>query len=106
MVYTVARVTDIPDGEAIRRTIDGREIALFRRGGEVFAIDATCPHRRGPLDGPLENDYQVVCPWHGWVFDVRTGISPVQPARVACHKVTLEGEDIHVELFSLGGGHA
>lgn len=103
MADPIARITDIPDGASIRRTIAGRDIALFRKGGEVFAIDATCPHRRGPLDGPLEDGYLTVCPWHGWSFDVRTGISPAQPARVACHRVTIEGEDIHIEPFFPAG---
>lgn len=86
------KLEDVPDGGAVRRVIDGREIAVFRQGEELFAIDANCPHRRGPLDsGELDADGVVTCPWHGWQFDIRTGKSPIHPGQVCTHRVTREG---------------
>jgi nitrite reductase/ring-hydroxylating ferredoxin subunit len=100
----LARLEEIPDGGSVRRELAGREVALFRRGAEVFALDAVCPHRRGPLDGPLEGDgYITVCPWHGWTFDVRTGKSPTHPGQVACHRVTIDGNRVLVESTRGGG---
>ena len=32
-----------------------------------------CPHRLGPLDEARVEDGRVVCPWHGYAFDVETG---------------------------------
>ncbi|HXE71694.1 MAG TPA: non-heme iron oxygenase ferredoxin subunit [Candidatus Nitrosotenuis sp.] len=52
---------------------DGREIALYNVGGEVFATDNVCLHQGGPLgEGYLEGDC-VTCPWHGWQYNVKTG---------------------------------
>lgn len=52
---------------------NGDLIILIKRGQEVYALDGVCPHRGGPLDeGSLENGC-VVCPWHGWRFDLKTG---------------------------------
>jgi 3-phenylpropionate/trans-cinnamate dioxygenase ferredoxin subunit len=46
---------------------------IFNIGGQYFAIGDVCSHDNGPLgDGDLEG-YEVTCPRHGAVFDVRTG---------------------------------
>ena len=45
----------------------GKSIALFRVGGDFFAIDDMCPHAGGSLSaGPVE-DGVVSCPWLGAV---------------------------------------
>lgn len=41
--------------------------------GECYAIAAVCPHLGGPLDAAQVADGCIVCPWHGYRFDVRTG---------------------------------
>jgi len=50
-----------------------KSIAVFNYEGKFYAIDNLCPHRMGPLgDGPLVENV-VICPWHGWQFDVLNG---------------------------------
>jgi nitrite reductase (NADH) small subunit len=70
----VARTTDIPLGKG--RLIESSTIpvAVFNGGqGRFYAVSALCPHEDGPLaDGWLEGG-AVVCPWHGFDFDVTTG---------------------------------
>ena len=77
----------------------GKDLALFNVGGAFHAIDGFCPHRGGPLgEGTLEGRV-VECPWHGWQFDVTTGVSPVNPAaQVKTYPVKVEGSDILVEV--------
>jgi nitrite reductase/ring-hydroxylating ferredoxin subunit len=61
--------------ERCARTVDafGRTIAVFRDRGVLKAIDDVCPHRGGPLgQGDLENG-AVICPLHGWAFDLDSG---------------------------------
>jgi nitrite reductase (NADH) small subunit len=87
----VARTADIPVGQGAQTEIDGRDVAVFNAGGGRFlACGATCPHEDGPLaEGWLEGDL-VVCPWHGYDFDLTTGRCrvdddlsiPVYPVRV------------------------
>ncbi|HEY8596666.1 MAG TPA: Rieske (2Fe-2S) protein [Devosiaceae bacterium] len=76
---------------------DGKPIALFRLGGEYFAILDRCPHLGGSLSagmqvGLIEADEPgavtmsrpgefVRCPWHGWEFDIRSGKSYCDPER-------------------------
>jgi nitrite reductase/ring-hydroxylating ferredoxin subunit len=57
----------------LRVVFGGRLVVVTRRDGELLAYDALCPHALGPLDAAEIVDGRVVCPWHGKVFDVRTG---------------------------------
>ncbi len=95
----VAAVTEIQPGQGKAVAVADREIALFNCGGQFYAIDNTCPHHGGPLgDGDLDGSV-VTCPWHGWRFDVRTGVSPVVPsAKVNRFEVKVEGNDILVAI--------
>lgn len=95
----VASVDDLKDGEGKEIEANGKKIALFKIDGEFFAIDNTCPHHGGPLgEGSLEDDV-VTCPWHGWRFNVKTGVSPVVPtAKVKTYEVKIEGDGVCVDV--------
>jgi nitrite reductase (NADH) small subunit len=67
-------VGDIPVGEGRAYAVDGRQIAVFRlRDGSLRALDAVCPHRGGPLADGLTDSRIVVCPLHGFAYDLATG---------------------------------
>jgi nitrite reductase (NADH) small subunit/3-phenylpropionate/trans-cinnamate dioxygenase ferredoxin subunit len=95
----VATRGDIPEGTGKTVEAGGRKIALFNLEGSFYAIDNTCKHRGGPLgEGELDGR-NVVCPWHGWEYDVTTGKNvDDENIRLACFAVRLEGDDILLEL--------
>ena len=95
----VAMKSEIPDDTGKLVQAGGKEIALFKVEGKVCAIYSICPHQGGPLDeGGLEGK-TVTCPWHGWQFDVTTGVSEFNPSiKQPTFKVKEEGNDIHVEV--------
>ncbi len=67
-------VDDIPLGEGRAYVVGGRQIAVFRlRDGSLRALDAVCPHRGGPLADGLTDSRVVVCPLHGFAYDLETG---------------------------------
>lgn len=70
----IAALNDIPRrGARVVKTQLGC-IAVFRTGDdEVFAIDDSCPHKKGPLSEGIVHGASVTCPLHNWVFDLRTG---------------------------------
>lgn len=72
-------------------------MALFNVRGEVFAINAICPHRRGPLANGRLDGHVLACPWHDWTFDVRTD-RPDHPGGhgVAAYEVEVRRSDIYV----------
>jgi ferredoxin-NADP reductase/nitrite reductase/ring-hydroxylating ferredoxin subunit len=59
------------DNRLVRVELNGKPIVLSTVNGKVYAMDAVCSHEGGPLeDGSLEG-YELKCPWHYAIFDVR-----------------------------------
>lgn len=116
--HRVARFDDLPLDRGHVVSVEGREIGLFRVGDEVHAILNVCPHQGGPvgtggifpsvcaeivnrrLKERLDHDRMVVtCPWHGWEFDLRTGINTADSARrVRRFETTLVDGEVFVAL--------
>ena len=95
----VAEVSDLNPGECKTVVAGDRELALFNVAGTLHCIDNVCPHRGGPLGEGVLDGSVVTCPWHGWRFDVCTGVSPVIPtAKVDKFEVVVEGNDVKVKL--------
>lgn len=98
----VALIQEIPTEKGKVIQVEGKEIALFRSDGRVYAIDNLCLHEGGPLGhGPVK-DGIVTCPWHLWRFDVRTGAMVEAPSmKVDCFTIKVEGEDVYIDVSSL-----
>ena len=80
-VVNAGPVERIPLGEGRNVEVAGEEIAVFRtRAGELYAVQATCPHRGGPLADGIVGGNRVVCPLHAYAFDLATG----EPTREGC----------------------
>ena len=95
----VAGTADLKPGSGMVAEVNGKSIAVFNVEGTYHAIDNTCIHRGGPLgEGDVEGQV-VTCPWHGWSYDLRTGIL-VQDGkmRVSCHLTRLVGDVVQVRL--------
>ena len=94
-----AKLKDVKEGEGKTVSVGDQEIALFNVQGKIHATTNTCAHRGGPLgEGMLDGDV-VTCPWHGWKFNVKTGVSPVNPAAsVKSFKTKVVGDEIQVEV--------
>lgn len=72
--YTLGPVAGIPLGEGRVFQIGERSVAIFRtRAGEVFATQTLCPHRAGPLADGIVGGGKVICPLHGYTFELATG---------------------------------
>ncbi len=80
-VYNLGPVSRLPLGEGRIFQVGHTAVAIFRtRGGEVFATQASCPHRGGPLADGLVGAEKVICPLHSYKFDLATG----EPVGNAC----------------------
>jgi nitrite reductase/ring-hydroxylating ferredoxin subunit len=66
-------------GEVGEFTVDGRTLCVANLNGTISVLDGVCPHEEGPLGEGVIEDGRVVCPWHGYAFDVRTGVSEQDP---------------------------
>src|SRR3712207_5459917 len=67
----VANIKDLKEKTLLRVDVEDKQIVLAMVQGKVYAMDAVCSHEGGPLeDGTLEG-YELKCPWHYAIFDVR-----------------------------------
>src|SRR6188768_549378 len=102
-------------GDPGRKVVDagGIEVGVFRLGNELFAYENKCPHLEGPVcqgkilplavedvqaDGSSngrvfsKTKMNIVCPWHGFEFDIRTGMHPMD-SRVRLRKIPVKVVD-------------
>lgn len=88
-----------PAGEAREFAIGEKMICVANVRGTLSAMDNVCGHRGGPLgQGIIEGD-KVVCPWHGWMWNPKTGEAAHNPAvKVAVYPIKVEGDDVKIEL--------
>jgi NAD(P)H-dependent nitrite reductase small subunit len=97
--YRVASASDVPEHVGWCVEVEGRELALFRRGERIYALDNVCPHRGAALAWGEVRDGVVFCPLHAWPFEIETGRCPEFPGvDVETFPVTVEGGDVFVEL--------
>lgn len=95
----IGRLAELADGDYRVYAVDGFEVGVFRVGDKVIAYRNECPHAGGPvcqgkifhqIEEALTADMKsaglrhskrrnVVCPWHGYEFDIETGRHPGDP---------------------------
>src|SRR5947209_4264367 len=72
--YPLCSREEIPaEGEAREIECQGHMVCLANSGGVLTAMDNVCLHRGGPLGQGLIEDGKIICPWHGWAFDLASG---------------------------------
>ena len=116
----VARSEDLPELGRVVVSVAGREIGVFRVQSQLYAWDNYCVHAGGPVCQGLqiprvvevlnekmeslgerfsEDDLHIVCPWHGYEYNVRTGEHPVDPRiHLTAVPVSEENGEVIVEL--------
>ena len=94
----VCKLEEIPDRGGKMVEIDGLEIALFRIGDQVYALDNECTHAGGPLaEGEIEGE-EVICPWHEARFNLKTGKATAPPAFADVQTYPVRVRDGQVEV--------
>jgi NAD(P)H-dependent nitrite reductase small subunit len=96
----VADLAEVPEGRGALVEANGRAVAIFHAGGgRLYATSPLCPHEDGPLaEGWIEGDV-VVCPWHGWDFELTTGRCRVdENLGIAVYDVRVREGAIEVDL--------
>lgn len=97
----VGSLRALPPGEIMEVTLGEATYAICNAGGHLYAVDGLCPHRDGPLAQGALHGHTVVCPWHAWEWDCRTGRSLQYPDQsLASYEVKAEGDDILLQVSS------
>jgi len=95
----VASLSKLAPGTAIEVIVDRKPYAICHVDGEIRALEGVCIHRGGPLGQGTIHEGRIVCPFHMWEFDCRTGEYDYDPnLRLATYPVKVEGDDIWIEV--------
>jgi nitrite reductase/ring-hydroxylating ferredoxin subunit len=96
----VASLDEVPAGQPTLVDLGDTRIVLTRVGDAVYACGDVCTHRGGPLSQGKLSGSRLTCPWHGWMFDVRTGqcLFPGRGARVPVYPVRIDAGAVFVDL--------
>lgn len=94
----VASVTDLAPGRVIEAWVGDQPYALCNIAGEIHALEGSCPCTGYPLGRATIRNNLLVCPWHGWKFNCRTGQTTHSDDRVSTFAVTVQGDDILLDL--------
>lgn len=71
--YQLERLINLHDGYRKQFKIDNHSLLLLQLDGQPFAIESQCPHREFPLSAANISGQELVCPQHGYRFDLRSG---------------------------------
>ncbi|MFC6882573.1 MULTISPECIES: Rieske (2Fe-2S) protein [Actinomadura] len=114
----VGSASDFREGDRKLVQVAGRTVGVFRVEGRFYAYENTCLHQGGPVcegryfpkmtavvtgDGRVlgekydESEPHLVCPWHGWEFDLRTGeFCGDRSKKLRSYTVETEGDEVYV----------
>jgi nitrite reductase/ring-hydroxylating ferredoxin subunit len=95
-----AALSDLPPDRPFSVSLNGTRVALVRVGEEVHAVGDECTHQGGPLGEGILKGTRLACPWHGWMYDVRTGqcLFPARGGSVPSYPVRVAGGEVWVDL--------
>ena len=71
--HQLAPASEFAEGEGRPFTIDGIHLAVFLYEGSFHAVDNRCPHMGYPMSKGSIRDGVLICHWHHWEFDLKTG---------------------------------
>lgn len=116
----VGAVSEFEEGARKLVPIGRDEIGVFRVEGTFVAYRNSCAHQGGPVcegrffprvtalvtEGGLvagerydRAEPHLVCPWHGWEYDLRTGeFCGDRARRLRAYPVEVEGGDVYVVI--------
>ena len=95
----VAKLGELHEHQGKLVKVDGEDVALFKRNGEIYALSNVCAHQHFSMlhQGEIVN-LTVTCPMHGWTYDMVTGKAVNGSGRVKKYDVKVKGELVYVEF--------
>jgi nitrite reductase (NADH) small subunit len=117
--FRVCALDDIADNSGVLADIGDREIGVFKYKGKLLAYENRCIHMGGPIcTGEIlgatrvdlspggevtrvrldEDEMRIVCPWHGWEYDLETGqVAHDRKIRLRRYEITVEDGVVYVD---------
>jgi len=96
----LCNVDVLTDRQGKRFTVNDIEVAVFIVDGKIYALQNHCPHQHAPIiyDGFVE-DCKVVCPAHGWEFNLEDGKLGSGRKGLDSYEVIVENGVVYVKVI-------
>jgi len=96
----LAPESDLPPADEAKEFPCGEKtICVANVNGAYSAMDNVCLHRGGPLGQGMIEGGKVVCPWHGWAWDPKTGAAEQDSKmQVTVYSLKIENGEVLVEI--------
>ncbi|MEN6429630.1 MAG: ferredoxin-thioredoxin reductase catalytic domain-containing protein [Coriobacteriales bacterium] len=94
----VFKVEDLPSGQVRHVKIGKRDIAVAHAADGFYALSDICRHAFAPLSDGFMEGHVLVCPWHGWRYDVRTGSTDHPDSDVRTYPTKVVGGEVFVTV--------
>ncbi len=114
----VGKLNDLKDGDSRLVREGDLEIGVYRRGSDLYAYKNLCVHQGGPACQGItmhkveevirvdktsaglrfnHNEEHIVCPWHGFEYDLKTGVCVAdKKLKLKKYEVVTEEDSIYV----------
>ncbi len=89
---------DVPPGQARTVVLADHAYAVCNDAGRFAVVDNACPHAGGNLGGAAVRAGRIVCPWHGYQWDLVTGRSPDFPRTLRVHRSRVRDGRVQVRV--------
>lgn len=100
--YSLEKLINLHDGYRKVFQIDSHHLMLLQIEGQRYLIESRCPHREYPLRSSDVQGGELVCPQHGYRFEISSGVllaASEEPCRnLHCYSLTDRGNEIGVML--------
>jgi nitrite reductase/ring-hydroxylating ferredoxin subunit len=97
----VCKVDEVAEGALRAFLVAGVTwpIIVTRVDGDLVACAGVCPHEDVALGGGTLEGARLVCPGHGYAFDLRTGTCTHDPTlALRRYEITIRGDEVWVDL--------
>jgi nitrite reductase/ring-hydroxylating ferredoxin subunit/ferredoxin-thioredoxin reductase catalytic subunit len=95
----LCRVSDLAPGRVRHVKVGKTDLAVVRTGDEFHAVSNVCRHAFGPLADGIVEGHDLICPWHGWRYDVRNGSTDHPGADLQVHDLFVANEYVMIRLI-------
>ena len=97
----ICKLDELQENVGRRFIVNDIEVAVFKINSEVFAVSNICPHQQTHLiyDGFVEDEF-VVCPAHGWKFNLKTGKKDSGSNGLQVYTVKVVDDQVYVQVMT------
>ena len=97
--YSVPDIKDVSLPFIKKLKLDGKDICLVGYNGELFAVSAICPHQGFDMSSGYCENGKIICPLHGYSFDLRTGKGPND--YIKTYHIKIENDTVFVGISTV-----